>query len=204
MAPFQAIGLVTILLASIVVLDGPSDAATRGYVVNPAGLLLTLDADTDIVVGLSEIPILSQAGVNRRADHPQVDHASPIQKATRTIEDGAAATGRSLITPQRDRLLVLDPLPYGLPLGFLIDEGPTGRIFVYDVATGVKLGHIAFVVSGGDRLAAVHPSGEKAYVASDGSRRDQMTITVVSLITFTVVKELFVPKGDLVLSQAVR
>jgi DNA-binding beta-propeller fold protein YncE len=202
MARYQAIWLVTVLAASIV--DVPSDAATRGYVVNPAGLLLTFDADTDIVVGLSEIPILPQAGVSRRKDRPHVDHTSPIQEATRTIEDDVAMTGRSLVTPQRDRLLVLDPLPYGLPLGFLIDEGPTGRIFVYDVATGVTLGHVAFFVRGGDRLAAVHPRGDKAYVASEGSRNDQMTITVISLITFTVVKELFVPKGDLLLSEAVR
>jgi DNA-binding beta-propeller fold protein YncE len=95
-------------------------------------------------------------------------------------------------------------LPYGLPRGFLIDEGPTGRIFVYDVATGAKLGHVAFSVGGRDRLAAVHPRGDKAYVVSEGARNDQMTITVVSLTTFTVVKELLVPRGDLVLSQTGR
>jgi len=38
---------------------------------------------------------------------------------------------------------------------------------------------------------------------SEGPRTDQMTITVVSLTTFTVIKELFVPRGEFVLSQAV-
>jgi DNA-binding beta-propeller fold protein YncE len=119
------------------------------------------------------------------------------------VDDGET-TGRSLLTPQGDRLLVLDASPYGLPRGFLIDEGPTGRIFVYDAATGDKLGHVAFFVGGKDRLAAVHPGGDKAYVASEGPRNDQMTITVVSLTTFTVLKELFVPSGDFFLSHAVR
>jgi len=99
-------------------------------------------------------------------------------------------------------MLVLDSSPYGLPRGFLIDEEPTGRIFVYDVITGARLGHIGFSVRGADRLAAVHPGGDKAYVASDGFRDDQMAITVVSLTTFTVVKELFVPRGDFLLGRS--
>jgi len=205
MAQRQSLGLVTILAASIVVVHVPSDAGTRGFIVNPAGLLLTLDADTDMVIGLSEIPNLaSERGAGRRSQRSEVARAPRIQEVSRAIGDDTTTTGRALLTSQGDRLLVLDPFPYDLPRGFLIDEGPTGRIFVYDVATGAKLGHVAFALTGGDRLAGVHPRGDKAYVASEGPRSDQMKITVVSLNTFTVVKELFVPKGDLVLSQMVK
>jgi len=204
MARFQSLWLVAILTVSILMIDVPAHAATRAYIVNPEGLLLTLDADTDTVIGLREIPNLaSEERAGRRPQRANVAQAPRTREVSRAIGDDTA-TGRSLLTPQGDRLLVLDPLPYGLPRGFLIDEGPTGRIFVYDVATGAKLGHVAFSVGGGDRLAAVHPRGDKAYVASEGPRNDQMTITVVSLTTFTVVKELFVPKGDFLLSQAVR
>ncbi|RPH55718.1 hypothetical protein EHM82_04785 [bacterium] len=205
MARFQSIWLVAILTAGILTIDVPTHAAARAYVVNPEGLLLTLDADTDMVIGLREIPNLvlgDRAG--RRQQRSNVAQAPRTREAVRTIGEATATMGRSLLTPQGDRLLVLDPLPYGLPRGFLIDEGPTGRIFVDDVATGAKLGHVAFSVGGGDRLAAVHPHGDKAYVASEGPRNDQMTITVVSLTTFTVRKELFVPKGDFFLSRAVR
>jgi len=205
MARFQSIWLVAILTASILMIDVPAHAATRAYVVNPEGLLLTFDADTDTVIGLREIPNLTSEGrAGRRPQRSNVAQAARTREASRAVGDDTATTGRSLLTPQGDRLLVLDPLPYGLPRGFLVDEGPTGRIFVYDAVTGAKLGHVAFSVGGGDRLAAVHPRGDKFYVASDGPRNDQMTITVVSLTTLTVMKELFVPKGDLVLSQTVQ
>lgn len=205
MARHQSIWLLAILVTSMVAVGVPSHAGTWGYIVNPDGLLLTLDTDTDMVIGLSRIPgLAAERRAERRSAYAAVARTPHTQEASPAIGDGATATGQALITPQGDRLLVLDPSPYGLPRGFLVDEGPTGRIFIYDVATGAELGHVAFAIAGGDRLAAIHPRGDKAYVASEGPRNDQMTITVVSLTTFTVVKELFVPKGDLVLSQTRR
>jgi hypothetical protein len=201
MARFRVIWLATILAAGVLV-GVTADAGTRGYIVNPTGLLLTLDADGDIVIGLREIPILAPEGTSATwpasATAARTSRALAVRVAT---GEDTTTMGRSLITPQGDRLLVLDTLPYGLSCGFLIDEGPTGRIFIHDVATGNKLGHVVFAVAGGDRLAAIHPHGDKAYLASDGPRSDQMTLTVVSLTTYAVVKELLLPKGDLVLSQ---
>jgi hypothetical protein len=54
------------------------------------------------------------------------------------------------------------------------------------------------------RLAAVHPEGDEAPAVSEGARNDRMTVTVVSLTMFTILKELFVPAGDFFLSQVVR
>jgi hypothetical protein len=176
----QSFWLVAILATGILMMDGPARAATRGYIVSPEGLLLTLDADTDTVIGVREIPNLaSEEGAGRRPQRSNVAQAPRIREVSRAIGDDTATTGRSLITPQGDRLLVLDPLPYGLPRGFLIDEGPTGRIFVYDAVTGAKLGHVAFFAGGGDRLAAVHPRGDKAYVASEGPRSDRSALSLV-------------------------
>jgi len=205
MTRFQSVWLVAILTAGTLMIDVPANAATRAYVVNPEGLFLTLDADMDIVIGVREIPALAAEGrTDRHGQRPNVARSSRIRGATTATVDAAEMAGCSLLTPGGDRLLLLDASPYGLPRGFLIDEGPTGRIFVYDVATGARLGHVAFSVGGSDRLAAVHPRGDKVYVASEGPRTDQMTITVVSLTTFTVVKELFLPKGDFFLSQTVQ
>jgi DNA-binding beta-propeller fold protein YncE len=205
MARFQSVWLVAILAASILMTGAPANAATQAYVVNPEGLLLTLDADMDIVIGVREIPALAAEGrADRHGQRLDVARSSRIRGATTATVNAGEMAGRSLLTPGGERLLVLDASPYGLPRGFLIDEGPTGRIFVYDAATGTRLGHIAFSVGGSDRLAAVHPSGDKVYVASEGPRTDQMTITVVSLTTFIVVKELFLPKGDFFLSQTAR
>jgi hypothetical protein len=88
-------------------------------------------------------------------------------------------------------------MPGGLPGGFLIDEGPTGRVYMYDVVTGARLGQVAVAVRGGERLVAVHPRGDKAYVAGDAARDEDMTLTVVSLTEFRVLKELIVPRGEL-------
>lgn len=205
MTRFESVWLVAILSVSILMIDVPTNAATRAYVVNPAGLLLTLDADMDLVIGVREIPALAAEGrADRHGQRPDVARISRSRGATTATVNAEETAGRSLLTPGGDRLLVLDASPYGLPRGFLIDEGPTGRIFVYDAATGARLGHVAFSMGGSDRLAAVHPHGDKVYVASEGPRTDQITITVVSLTTFTVVKELFLPKGDFFLSQTVR
>jgi hypothetical protein len=205
MTRFESVWIAAILAAGIFMIDIPANAATRAHVVNPEGLLLTLDADMDIVIGVREIPALAAEGrAGRHGQLPDVARSSRIRAATTATVNAEAMAGRSLLTPGGDRLLVLDASPYGLPRGFLIDEGPTGRIFVYDFATGARLGHVAFSVGGSDRLAAVHPRGDKVYVASEGPRTDQMTLTVVSLTTFAVVKELFLPKGDFFLSQTVR
>lgn len=174
--------LVLTILAVVILVSGPSaHAAARGYVVNAEGLVLTLNAETDTVIGLRQVPTGSLTEVSG-------SHGMP------------AGRGRSLLTPQGDRILVLDPAPYGLSSGYLVDEGPTGRIFVYDVATGARVGQVELFVRGEDRLAGIHPNGDKVYVASDGPRRDQMTIRVVSLTSLEVMKELFVPKGDFVVA----
>jgi hypothetical protein len=54
------------------------------------------------------------------------------------------------------------------------------------------------------RLAAVHPEGDEASAVSEGARNDRMTVTVMSLTTFTAPKELFVRRGDFFLSPVVR
>lgn len=205
MTHHRSILLLSLLVAGILLAAVPAPAATRGYIVNPTGLLLTLDTDRDTVTGIREIPILAR----RDEDGVRVQRtafAMPPQtkEDARTPGAGMGSMGRSLLTPQGDRMIVLDPMPYGMPHGLLIDEEPTGRIFVYDVATGAKLGHIGFSLRGNDRLAAIHPGGDKAYVVSEGPRGDQMTITVVSLTTFSVMKEIVVPHGDFFLSQAAR
>ena len=202
MAQRQMVLLVAVFAAGVLVSDVPTYAATLGYVVNPEGLLLTLDTDTDTVIGIRQISGLAPDERHvRPRPQAQTGRALPIPGAASGPGEGMGTTGHSLVTPDGDRMLVLDPLPYGLPRGFLVDEEPSGRIFVYDVMTGARLGHIGFSVRGADRLVVVHPRGDKAYVVSEGLRSDQMVITVVSLTAFTVVKELFVPRGDFVLVQ---
>jgi hypothetical protein len=202
MVHHRSVLLLVLLVAGILMTAVPAAAATRGYIVNPSGLLLTLETDTDTVIGIHQIPNLAPGG----EDGPRVQRAAfglPRQtnEARRATSVTAGSMGRSLLTPQGDRMIVLDPMPYGLPHGLLIDEEPTGRIFVYDAGTGAKLGHIGLSMRGADRLAAIHPGGDKAYVVSEGPRADQMTLTVVSLTAFSVMKEIFVPRGDFFLSE---
>jgi len=205
MTSHRLILVLVLLIAGIPMAAVPAPAATRGYIVNPTGLLLTLDTDADAVTDIRLIPI----PVRRGEDGGLVQRAAfslPPQASEegRMAGKSAGLMGRSLLTPQGDRMIVLDPLPYGMPHGLLIDEEPTGRLFVYDAATGDTLGHVGLCLRGSDRLAAIHPGGDKAYVVSEGPRAGQMTITVVSLTTFSVMKELFVSRGDFFLSEAAR
>ncbi len=194
-----------VLAVGVLVIANPVRAATRGYVVSLEGLVLTLDADTDTVIGIHQVPHLAPAAIQGpRPAKPMGGASAGIRDADQDTGIVGGPVGRSLLTPRADRMVVLDRMPYGLPCGYLVDEGPTGRIFVYDVATGAGLGRIELFVRGADRLAAVHPAGDKVYVTSDGPRPDHMTITVVSLTTFAVLKELFVPRGDLIVAQAGR
>ena len=205
MTHHRSILLLTLLVAGVLMAAVPASAETRGYVVTPAGLLLTLDTDTDAVIGVRQIPILARGGEDGiRVQRAAFGLPPQTKEGARSAGAGAGSMGRSLLTPQGDRMIVLDPMPYGMPHGLLIDEEPTGRLFVYDAATGDKLGHIGLSMRGADRLAAIHPGGDKAYVASEGPRADQMTITVVSLTTFSVMKELFLPRGDFSLSEGAR
>jgi hypothetical protein len=194
-----------LLIAGILLTAVPAPAGTRGYIVNPAGLVLTLETDTDTVIGIQQIPNLARGGEDGiRVQRAAFGLPPQTKEGARRAGAGAGSIGRSLLTPQGDRMIVLDPMPYGMPRGLLIDEEPTGRIFVYDAATGDKLGHIGLSMRGDDRLEAIHPGGDKAYVVSEGPREDQMTITVVSLTTFSVMKEIFVPRGDFHLSEGAR
>ena len=205
MTHHRSILLLALLVAGVLMAAVPASAETRGYVVNPAGLLLTLDTDTDTVIGVRQIPIRARGGEDGvRVQRATFGLLPQTKEAARGAGAGAGSMGRSLLTPQGDRMIVLDPMPYGMPHGLLIDDEPIGRLFVYDAATGAKLGHIGLSMRGTDRLAAIHPGGDKAYVVSEGPRADQMTITVVSLTTFSVMKELFLPRGDFFLSEGAR
>jgi len=205
MTHHRSVLLLVLLVAGILLIAVPAPAATRGYVVNPAGLVLTLDTDRDTVIGIQQIPNLARGGENGGGVRQVAFGLLPqTHDARRAAGESTGSMGRCLLTPQGDRMIVLDPMPYGLPHGLLIDEEPTGRIFVYDAISGDKLGHIGLSMRGADRLAAIHPGGDKAYVVSEGPRADQMTITVVSLTTFSVMKEIFVPRGDFFLSDGTR
>ncbi len=177
------------ILGLSIILAAATFAAPLGYIVDPAGLILLLDTGTDAVVGMRQVPGLD-GSLGTRAG------------ATAGSDAGASlpAAGRSLLTPGADRIVILDTAPRGLRGGLLIDEGPSGRVYVYDVITGARLGQVAVPVRGGERLAGVDSRGDKAYLAADAAREGDMTLTVLSLTEFRVLRELIVPRGDLCLS----
>ena len=182
---------------------GAAPTAPLVYVVDDAGLIVSIDTDTDTVVGIRQVPGLARIAPASQPDAVSAsvptspDRSSSERRLDQAGKPRLAAAGRSLLTPHGDKIVVLDPLPGGLYAGFLVDAEPSGRLYVYDVATGVKLGQVSFAVRGGERLGAIHPRGEKAYLTSNAGQRGDMTITIVSLTSFRVLKELIVPRGDL-------
>lgn len=183
-------------LAASLFAAAPAVAAPFGYLVDPAGVIFTLDLETDAVVGMRRMPGLR---VEAGAPAPASGMSEPRRPGPGTSRDSGAA-GRALLTPGADKLLILEPMP-DFGRGLLIDEEPSGRLTVYDANTGVALGRAPFFVRGGERLAGVHPGGSKAYLVADAGRDDDMTITIVSLTRFIVLRELIVPRGELCLVQ---
>jgi hypothetical protein len=103
------------------------------------------------------------------------------------------------LTPAGDKIVLLETTTVRGPGGGITDVPSVGRLHVYDVATGAKLGQVTFPVRGAERLQGIRPQGDKLYLASLAARPEEMTITVISLVTFTLVKELVVPYGGLYL-----
>ncbi len=97
--------------------------------------------------------------------------------------------GEAYLTPGADRILFEETSTIRGPGGEHFGFQTLGRLHVYDVATGTKLGQINIPVDGNGGIEAIRPQGDKAYLflgREDGSRR----LISLSLTSFSVLKEI--------------
>ncbi len=107
---------------------------------------------------------------------------------SRKIDTGLQGDGYFL--PGADRILLHETVTRRGPQGENRGDQSVGRLHVYDVASGAKLGQVAMVLNGANAFfRGVRPQGDKAYFYAgrrDGGRR----LMSVSVTTFSVVKEI--------------
>ena len=108
------------------------------------------------------------------------------------IAPGMSGTVR--LTPQGDKILFNE-----MALSAETHQHHSiGRLHVYDVATGAKLGQVSFTVYGDGRVKDIRPQGDKAYFFSeafldleaDKKSVPLQVLTSLSLVDFSVVKEI--------------
>jgi len=92
--------------------------------------------------------------------------------------------GQKYLTPGGDKILFNEARWGGL------GGQNVGRLHVYSVATGTKLGQVNYPVYGEGVLAGIRPQGDKAYYYHAARTPDQRTLTSLSLNTFAVIKEI--------------
>lgn len=69
----------------------------------------------------------------------------------------------------------------------------TGRIHVYTVATGKKLGLVTIPTDFGEKILGIRPQSDKLYYLKYSKNENNIRLYVVNLTTLQVIKELTVP-----------
>ena len=92
--------------------------------------------------------------------------------------------GQKYLTPRGDKILFNEARWGGM------GGQSVGRLHVYDVATGAKLGLISFRAYADGEVAGIRPQGDKVYFWHASPIPKQVTLTSLSLTTFAVIKEV--------------
>lgn len=100
--------------------------------------------------------------------------------------------GESRLTPSGDRVVFQETTTVLASDGTVKAVEALGRLHVYDVASGAKLGQIVYQIAGqsGGTILAIRPQGDKVYVSTDDPVTDAERVGIISLSTFSLVKEL--------------
>lgn len=68
-----------------------------------------------------------------------------------------------------------------------------GRLHIYEVSTGNKLGTIPFTVKGSGKVLGIRPAGDRLYYESEGDTAETSKITVINIKTYSVVTSFPLP-----------
>jgi len=101
--------------------------------------------------------------------------------------------GEPRLTPLGNKIVFEETAPVFLPSGTLLGSQSVGRLHVYDVATGTKLGQLAIPLRGAGSLTGIRPQGDKAYFLSGVAPDNDQALASVSLANFALLKEVTVP-----------
>lgn len=101
--------------------------------------------------------------------------------------------GRGYLTPDGTKIVLSEETAVRGSDGAIRARRSGGRLHVYDVATGAKLGQVTVPARDTGGVWAIHPLGDKVYYRSLTAGDQDYTVAVVSLTTFSLIKELKLP-----------
>lgn len=107
--------------------------------------------------------------------------------------------GEAYLTPSGKKILFQESETRRAPDGISrLSDRPLGRLHVYDVATGAKLGQATYNFGGvpgeGGLIRVIRPQEDKVYVTQGEAEKDR--VGVISLTTFSLIKEFVIePMG---------
>jgi hypothetical protein len=171
--------------------------------------------DLGLVASLDVSPLLSPQGFGARIDDLLGDRAliyqsmtpigvEPVNPTLLTVRlaDGVPSVriapglkGRGYLTLDGTKIVFSEEAFVRDLDGSIREVRSAGRPHVYDVATGAKLGQITVPARDAGDVWAIHPRGDKVYYRSRAEGDEEYTIAVVSLTTFSLVKELKLPSS---------
>ncbi len=114
---------------------------------------------------------------------------------TRSPKIDTGLEGNSRLTPSGDKILLEETTTVWEPDGrTVMNVVRVGRLHIYNVATGTKLGQVSYPVSGrgGGLFLGTRPAGDKAYFTYRDPATNAGKVAVVSISSLALLKEMVV------------
>lgn len=101
----------------------------------------------------------------------------------------------SLLTPDAKKLIINETKAVSSSGAKAPTKGDTvtGRIAVFDVTTGKKLGLVTLPTDSGEKILGIKPTNDKLYYLMYSRDESKIRLYVVNLVTLKIIKEISVP-----------
>ena len=99
-----------------------------------------------------------------------------------------------LLSPDSKKIVFNEtkPLAWG-PTGFVDSASATGRIYIYDVKTGNRLGLINLPTDWAEEILGIRPMGDKLYYEMYSRDPSKIKLFVVDIVNYKILKTISVP-----------
>ncbi len=101
--------------------------------------------------------------------------------------------GEAELVPAADKIILHEMSIIEFTGGGIDQIKSAGRLHVYEIASGTKLGQLIVSMRDGGTLFGIRPQGDKIYFLSGPAKGPEQVLMSFSLQSFSLVKELAVP-----------
>ena len=112
--------------------------------------------------------------------------------STRIVTSFAGSTN---ISPDGSKIFIHDEEPIESARGIVQYYKSSGHLYIYDVATGKKIGYVQFSVDKSSDILGIHPAGNKVYMI--GNIQGTKSLIGMDIVNFKILKTLSISKNAL-------